>query len=84
MLKCKDVTALISSDELDDAGFFKRMEVRLHLLMCNHCNRYLSQIKSIGRGAKDNARDLEADSQQIKRMKKNIVNKVHGRDPEQN
>jgi hypothetical protein len=48
MLPCKEVSRLIASDELREAGFGKRLAVRLHLLMCIHCSRFASQIRRIG------------------------------------
>ncbi len=80
MLKCKEVSALVSSDNLDNAGFMKKMEVRMHLLMCKHCSRYFDQIKSVGQGAKDMAHGQEADSEQIERMEKNILDEVRDQD----
>ena len=79
MLKCKEVSSLVSSDDLVGAGFMKRMEVRMHLLMCKHCARYFDQIKSVGQGAKNLAQNQEANSEQIERMEHHILNVV--RDP---
>ena len=76
MLKCKEVSALVSSDDLREASIMKKIEVRMHLLMCNHCARYFDQMKSVGRGVQDLAHQQEADAVQIERMEKNILDEV--------
>jgi hypothetical protein len=76
MLKCKEISALVSTDDLDNAGFMKKVEVRMHLLMCKHCARYFDQIKSVGKGAKDLALNQEAHMEQIERMEKHILEEV--------
>jgi hypothetical protein len=49
MLSCKDVTD--HSDEfLDNSlGLRQQLAVRLHLLICLHCRRYLRQLKALVR-----------------------------------
>jgi len=76
MLKCKQVSTLISSGYIDNAGFMKKMEMRMHLLMCKHCARYFDQMKSVGKGARDLAHNQEADAEQIERMEKTILDEV--------
>ena len=48
MLRCKQVTTMVASDELADAGPWLRLKVRLHLMMCRHCARYAAQLRAIG------------------------------------
>jgi anti-sigma factor RsiW len=46
MLSCREVTDK-ASDYLDDAlppG--QRMALRMHLVMCRHCRRYLRQLRA--------------------------------------
>ena len=44
MLNCKDVTEQ-SSDYLEQQlPLRKRLQMRIHLLMCDHCRRYLRQM----------------------------------------
>ena len=51
MLRCKEVTRLHASGELAIAGRVERLQVRLHLMMCRHCRRYVDQLKAIARSA---------------------------------
>lgn len=48
MIMCKEVSRLIASDAVDQLGPMRRLGVRLHLLICAHCRRFLSQLKKIG------------------------------------
>ncbi len=47
MMSCRQVTEVIASDRLVDAPWRRRLTVRLHLLMCQHCRRYAAQLVSI-------------------------------------
>ncbi|MCH7491321.1 MAG: hypothetical protein IID05_11585 [Gemmatimonadetes bacterium] len=53
MPSCKEVARLIASEELVDAGRFKRALVRIHVLMCRHCRRYAAELRAIGAAAHD-------------------------------
>jgi len=46
MLKCKEVSRFVSSGE--SVSLMKRLEMRMHLLICGHCSRYAKQLKKIG------------------------------------
>ena len=52
MLRCHEVTHLVASDAVVRAGLFRRLELRMHLLMCRHCRNYVRQIAVIGAGAR--------------------------------
>jgi hypothetical protein len=47
MISCKGVAKLLSSDELSGQPWWKRAEVRLHLLMCKYCSRFAQQISQL-------------------------------------
>jgi hypothetical protein len=72
MLKCSEISQLVASDEIEDFGFMKRVEMKFHLFMCGHCRNYVAQIRSIGRGARDLATEGEPDSTNLARMEKKI------------
>lgn len=48
MIRCDELTRLAAEDGLGDLPLRRRMEVRLHLLLCPPCKRYLLQLQSIG------------------------------------
>lgn len=66
MLACKDVVQLSASDALQTAPHLRRMAVRMHLLMCEHCRRYvreLTMIRTTGRSrAAAEQRDTSTDA----------------------
>jgi hypothetical protein len=52
MLKCREISHLIATDELAKGGWIKQLEVRFHLLMCRHCSGYAEQLKRLGVAAR--------------------------------
>ena len=59
MLRCKQVTTMVASDDVADAGPWLRLKIRLHLMMCRHCARYAKQIRAIGVKARERFRPSE-------------------------
>jgi len=80
MMKCKDVSHLIASGEVDEVGFLKRMELRLHLLMCRHCQGYAQQIRSLGDGARRLVGAKEPTAAELQHLENEICDKIcnHG------
>ena len=52
MLTCRELTRMMASDELPEARWPVRMRGWLHLLMCRHCRRYATQIRTLAAGAR--------------------------------
>ena len=52
MLSCSEVTRLWATDEISTAPFRQRVSVRLHLLMCRFCRRYVRELATIGAAAR--------------------------------
>lgn len=48
MLRCNEVTRLYSSDEVRHSSLRKRLAVRVHLMMCRSCRRYVKELEAIG------------------------------------
>ena len=46
MLSCKDITEKASAYLDKDLSWSQRLAVRLHLVMCLHCRRYLYQLRT--------------------------------------
>jgi anti-sigma factor RsiW len=62
MLKCRDVEQ--RADELVDGtplSFRERFALRLHLMMCHHCRRYVKQLRKLVRALR---RDYEPASRE--------------------
>ena len=47
MTSCKQVARLLTSGELERKGFWTRLQVRLHLWMCQYCSRLAKQLEEI-------------------------------------
>ncbi len=52
MLACNEVTRLWASEEIRSATLARRIAVRMHLMMCRHCRRYVRELALIGEGAR--------------------------------
>jgi hypothetical protein len=59
MMTCKEVSTLVSMDQVDEAPLARRMGVWLHLMMCRHCRAFRRQLLRIGRVAHLVAGDFE-------------------------
>ncbi|HEY5602272.1 MAG TPA: zf-HC2 domain-containing protein [Gammaproteobacteria bacterium] len=57
MLNCKDITKQASNYLDKELPYRARLQVRLHLLICVHCQRYINQlrttIRTLGKLKKD-------------------------------
>ncbi len=78
MLSCKEVTRLIASEELVDAGRAKRALARLHLMMCQHCRRYAAQIRAIGVASRDQWSVSPLDAPTLQRLQSSILDRALG------
>ena len=48
MLSCRDLANRVASDYVDgQLGWRARFGVRLHLAMCEHCRRFIRQLKQV-------------------------------------
>jgi predicted anti-sigma-YlaC factor YlaD len=72
MLTCKEVSAAVASDDLARRSRSERFGVRLHLLMCRHCRRYVAQLAAIGNAV----RRLYGDEPQTKSLEESILNSM--------
>jgi len=79
MMKCREVSRVVATDAAHELGFFKRLELRLHVLMCNHCRRYLAQIRGLGRGARELADRDPCSGERLEELENKILDRV--RDP---
>jgi hypothetical protein len=52
MISCKNVATLLTSDQLQSQSWWKRMEVRMHLAMCDLCSRLARQLEQLRSGAR--------------------------------
>lgn len=83
MLRCREVTRTIASDELSSAGWRRRLAVRLHLFMCRHCRRYADQMREIGEAAREVLGPVASESRARERLRKSILDRWASGRPEE-
>lgn len=79
MLSCKDVTRTIAGEEVVEASWWRWFQVRLHLLMCQHCRRYAAQLRVIGKVARNlwGTRPGDEDPEALKHLEETILKGVN-------
>jgi hypothetical protein len=68
---CSEVVKLISTDEYLAAGPFKKLGIRLHLLMCKHCARYARQLRILAAALRESSAAVPAE--QLEQAKARIL-----------
>jgi hypothetical protein len=61
MIRCRQVARLVSAGELSESALRTRVAVRLHLMMCRHCRRFVRQLSWLGDAARALVRGFERD-----------------------
>ncbi len=78
MLSCRDTAKMISDGSMETTGFFGKLFLRLHLMMCSNCRRLLKQIGLIGRLAREQAAAERENTPVPEGMEKRIVDRICG------
>jgi anti-sigma factor RsiW len=47
LLNCREVTARASRLLDGDLGLVERLQMRMHLAMCEHCRRFVRQLRTL-------------------------------------
>ena len=76
MLTCQDVATAIGRDEWRAAPRWRRVVLRLHLLMCPHCRRYAAQIRALGTAARSLLRVHGEDPTVLERLHETILSRL--------
>jgi len=76
MLKCHEVSRLAASEEIARAGLWRRMEFRLHLMMCRHCRNYVRHVGLIGAAVRRLMKTAAEDAQVVERLEAEIMEAV--------
>ncbi len=72
-MTCKDVAEAIGRDEWRAAPRWRRLALRLHLLMCSPCRRYAAQIRAIGTAVRSLFRKQAEDMKILERLQETIL-----------
>ena len=73
MLRCRELIRLVASDALADAGWFTRLQFRLHLLICRNCRLYVTQMGMLGEMARYMWGPGSSDPAVLDRLEQRIV-----------
>ncbi len=74
MYSCRQVAKSIASDEYLTAGLFKKLGIRLHLLMCHYCSRSRDQLRALGQMLRRTKSDVPPS--EVADIKTRIVEKL--------
>lgn len=76
MLTCREVSRSIAADEIETAGWRRRLPIELHLLICRHCRSYARQLEGLGRAARSliERSPLTPDSKE--RLRRSILGRI--------
>jgi len=62
MITCKEATFLISKKQQDKLSLGEQLKLKMHLLMCKYCQRFLNQVSFITKGIKRMRKKIEKQS----------------------
>ena len=82
MPRCDEIARVISTDEVAQLSWSKRLSIRFHLAMCRHCRRYERQIREIGDAVRAffSGRQ-EVNREIVERLESNILKNIPGATP---
>ncbi len=78
MLRCREITTLVANGELDEAGPWLKMKIRMHLALCRHCGRYARQIQVIGAGARQRFQGSPPPEEKLEQLQRRILDAAGG------
>jgi hypothetical protein len=79
MLKCNEVSRMVASDEISRAGLVRRVELRLHLLMCRHCRNYVRQLALMGAAARKLLAGEPGEAEVLARIERRLIDAARKR-----
>ena len=68
MPTCREVSRAVAAGEVEVAGVWRRIGIRLHLLLCRHCRRYAAQLRALGEAAGQALSEEAEDRARIARL----------------
>lgn len=75
MLSCRRIVKILSSDE--KISVFRRLELKLHLMMCEHCSTYSQQLKLMRKGFRSLFSQLmQVDRERVDKLETEVISKI--------
>lgn len=72
MISCKKVTSALASDEVELLPWRRRLELRLHLMMCKLCSQLAREIRQMRAVARQAGHLREPDGALEERILRNL------------
>jgi predicted anti-sigma-YlaC factor YlaD len=76
MLACNEVTRLWASEEIRTAPLSRRLAVRFHLMMCEHCRRYVRELALIGAAARSSAEESAGSEPALSNLERRLIDRI--------
>ena len=76
MLSCNEVTRLYASDALGRASLVQRLSVRLHLMMCDQCSRYVRELRLIAAAARKHFEQTMPEPKRLATLEQSIKDQI--------
>jgi hypothetical protein len=76
MLSCNEVTRLYASDALGRAPLRQRLAVRLHLMMCDQCSRYVKELRLIAAAARRHFEQMMPEPKRLATLERSIKDQI--------
>ena len=73
MLRCNEVTRLYASEDIRRASLRKRLAVRIHLMMCRLCQRYVRELAAIADAARGLNQDVSEDGERTEALVRRVL-----------
>ena len=77
MYRCSEVVRLISSDEYLTVGLLKKLQIRLHLAMCENCSKYVRHLRALAAAVRK--ADKAVPDSEVKSAKSHILQRLSGK-----
>lgn len=76
MLTCKEIVKILSSEER--SSWRRRIEIRMHLFMCHHCNKYAKHLHYLNQGLRQlfKAKSKEVTPEEISKIEAEVLRKL--------
>lgn len=76
-INCDEATTICDKSQYEEASWFDRMRLTLHLALCKHCKKYTRQNSLMTHVYKRFATPCEGSDQMPEKEKKDLEAKLH-------
>ncbi len=75
LFNCRELAKRSTRGEFDDAGWFTRLMIRMHMGMCKGCERYGAQLKAIAESVRGKAKS-SVSPERADALKKKVMRRL--------